>query len=205
MELEDEWVYDWDPNMDVPVVEPPPEGIKAIRNRVRAYCLENPDTGERREVADHDEFKAYCQRGWKWVLRSDDRLELLHLQAWYFQVRHFPRLSWVRLNAPGDECFITSDRGVAWLADGYVDTPPAALRHAKAQVVAPLTRKVVLFGRNETHKFQVTPREINRFIACAASGWVAGPTRSVVEQAIQDRTDAIEQAKSDGSAAEEKV
>ena len=49
------------------------------------------------------------------VLRRDDHLEMLHLQAWYFQVRHFPRLSWVRLDAPAGEWFITSDRGVAWL------------------------------------------------------------------------------------------
>ena len=70
------------------------------------------------------------------------------------------------------------------MADGYADTPPAALRHPTAQVVASLTRKVVLVGRNETHKLNVTPREVNRFIACAASGWIAGPTKIVVEQAI---------------------
>jgi len=187
MDLEEEWIYHWDPNVDVPVVEPPPEGISSIRDKVRSRCLENPDTGERREVMDSDEFKAYHKRGWKWVLRSDDKLESLHMQAWYFQVRHFPRLSWIRLNAPEDEWFVTSDRGVAWIADGYTDTPPAALRHPTAQVVAPLTKKVVLIGRNQTHQLQVTPREVNRFIASAASEWVAGPTKSVVEQAMRDR------------------
>jgi len=101
----------------------------------------NPDTGERREVTNSEEFNAHLKRGWKWVLRSDDKLELLCMQAWYFQVRHFQRLCWVGLYAPDDEWFITSDRGVAWLADGYADTPPAALRHPTAQVVAPLTRK----------------------------------------------------------------
>ncbi len=188
MDLEEEWIYHWDPNVDVPVVEPPPDGINSIRDRVRGYCLENPDTGERLEVTDSDEFRSYFKRGWKWVLRSDDKLELLHMQAWYFQVRHFPRLSWVRLNAPDDEWFVTSDRGVAWLADGCADTPPAALRHPTAQVVAPLTRKVALVGRNATHKLQVTAREVNRFIASAASDWVAGPTKKVVEQAILDRS-----------------
>lgn len=191
MELEEEWIYNWDPNVDVPVVEPPPEGIKNIRDKKRGYCLENPDSGERREVMDSADFKAYCKRGWKWVLRSDDKLELLHMQAWYFQVRHFPRLSWVRLNAPDDEWFVTSDRGVAWLADGYADTPPAALRHPKAQVVAPLTRKVALVGRNKTHQLQVTPREVNRFVSSAASHWIAGPTKGVVEQAIRDRVQTL--------------
>ena len=172
------------------MVESPPEGINSIAEKIRGTCLENPDTGERLNAKDFDEFKAYRKRGWKWALCSEDKLELLHMQAWYFQVRHFPRLSWVRLNAPGEEWFITSDRGVAWLADGYADTPPAALRHPTAQVVAPLTRKVALVGRNETNKLHVTPREVNRFIASAASEWVAGPTKSVIEQAIRDRASA---------------
>jgi hypothetical protein len=188
MELEEEWIYNWDPNVPVSVVEPHPEGIKNMRDRGRSYCMENPDTGERCEVTDSEDFKTYRKRGWKWLLRSEDKLESLHMQAWYFQVRHFPRLSWVRLDAPDDEWFIINDRGVAWLADGYADTPPAALRHPKAIVVAPLTRKVVLVGRNETHKLNVTPRDVNRFTSCAASGWVAGPTRSTVEQAIRDRS-----------------
>ncbi len=48
---------------------------KKIRDKKRGYCLENPDTGERCEVMDSAEFKAYCKRGWKWVLRSDGPLK----------------------------------------------------------------------------------------------------------------------------------
>jgi hypothetical protein len=59
-------------------------------------CLEDPNTGERREVTAEDEFYTLRWLGWKWILQRDDHLEMLHLQAWYFQVRHFPRLSWVR-------------------------------------------------------------------------------------------------------------
>ncbi len=154
--------------------------------------MENPILANGREAMDSDQFRTYRKLGWKWVWRSEDRLESLHMQAWYFQVRHFRRLSWTRLDAPDKEWFIISDRGVAWLADGYADTPPAALRHPKALVVAPLTRKVVLVGRNETHTMQITPREINRIIAFAASGWVAGPSKSVVEQAIHDRARSLQ-------------
>src|SRR5260370_41743041 len=75
----------------------------------------------------------------------------------------------------------------AWLADGYADTPPAALRHPTAQVVAPLTRKVALVGRHGGRELHVTPREVNRFVAFAASDWVAGPTSDVVQQALSDR------------------
>ena len=187
IELEKEWVNDWDPDVTTEVVESPPEGINGIRDQIRSYLLEDPLSGELREVVDFNEFKTYRKRGRKWILRSEDQLELMHMQAWYFQVRHFPRLNWVRLDAPVDDFFITSDRAVTWLADGFADTPPMALRHPTVQVFAPLTRKTTLIGRRETKRLQVTPREVNRFIAFTASSWVAGPTKNIVEQATQDR------------------
>jgi hypothetical protein len=187
MGLEEGWANEWLPGSAEDVLEPPPEGFHEISDRARPLCVEDPETGLRREVVNAGEFEAYRKRGWKWVLRRDDHLEMLHLQAWYFQVRHFPRLSWTRLDAPTDEWFITSDRGVAWLADGYADTPPSALRHPTVQVVAPLTRRLALVGRNETSKLEVTPRQINRFMAFATSNWVAGPTKDAVETALADR------------------
>lgn len=187
MELEKTWANEWFPGMDVDVVELPPEGFEEIADRARPLCLEDPKTLERREVIDLSEFQEYRSRGWKWILRRDDHLESLHLQAWYLQVRHFPRLNWVRLDAPLGESFVTSDRGVAWLVDGYADTPPSALRHPEAQVVAPLTRTLVLVGRHQTKRLDVTPRDVNRFVAFAASEWIAGPTRDVVERTLIDR------------------
>jgi hypothetical protein len=191
LELIEDWIYDWHPDEPSEIVEPPPEGIEHIRHRARKHCVEEPDTGERREVTGLAELATYRRRGWKWVLSLADKLEMIHMQAWYFQVRHFRRLSWIRLNAPDNGWFITSDRGVAWIVDGYVNTPPAALRHANAQIVAPLTRKVALVGRNQTDALHVAPREVNRFTACVASDWIAGPKREVVEQAIGDRADAL--------------
>jgi hypothetical protein len=84
-------VNDWDPDAPTEVVEPPPEGFGDIKDRSRRHCVEDPRSGESREVANFEELKAYRKRGWKWVLRSDDLLEMMHIQAWYFQVRHFPR------------------------------------------------------------------------------------------------------------------
>ena len=191
MELEEGWVNEWPPGLGDDVVEPPPEGFHDIADRDRPLCLEDPETGTRREVVDAAEFEAYRKRGWKWVLRRDDHLEMLHLQAWYFQVRHFPRLSWVRLSAPASDWFITSDRGVSWLADGYADTPPAALRDPTAQVFAPLTRGLALVGRHETSTLDVTPRQVNQFVAFAASNWVAGPTCDTVERALSDREELL--------------
>lgn len=186
MALEQEWANQpWDGK----VVEPPPEGICNVKNRNRPPRFENPETGEAYYTNDRSEQEALRKAGWKWKLGRDDNLELLHMQAWYFQVRHFPRLSWVQLTAPDGEFFITSDRGVGWLVDGYADTPPAALRHPAAQVVAPLTRKKTLVGRYGNAPLDVTPREVNRFIAFASADWIAGPTRQVVERALQDRRD----------------
>jgi hypothetical protein len=174
--------------LDSAVVEAPPPGFEKIGNRMRPLLVEDPSSGERREV-DEDEFDELRKSGWRWVLRRDDNLEALHIQAWYFQVRHFPRLSWIWLTPPDGEFFITGDRGVAWLVDGHADTPPAALRHPTAQVVAPLTREVALIGRHQTSRLDVTPREVNRFIAFASADWIAGPTREAVEQALLDRRD----------------
>jgi hypothetical protein len=188
MTVVERWANEpWDPHAEA--VEPPPLGFDKMRDRVRPMCLEDSNTGERREVTAVDEFHTLRRLGWKWILQREDHLEMLHLQAWYFQVRHFPRLSWVRLEAPHGEYFITSDRSVAWLADGYADTPPAALRHPTAQVVAPLTRTTALVGRHGTAPLSVTPREINRFVAFAASSWIAGPTSDAVHQALIDRRD----------------
>jgi hypothetical protein len=186
MKLHDQWINDEPPASEDDMIEPPPEGVQDITDRLRPLCLEDPTTGERREVVGTTEVEEYRKRGWKLILRRDDYLELLHLQAWYFQVRHFPRLNWIRLDAPEGKWFITSDRGVAWLVDGYADTPPSALRHPTAQVIAPLTRKIALVGRHSTERLDITAPELNRFVAFAASDWVAGPTAEVVENAIID-------------------
>jgi hypothetical protein len=189
MELEQGWANEHPWDREAGIVEPPPDGFDKISGRKRPMCLEDLHTGNQSEVTSEEEFHALRRRGWKWILRRDDHLELLHMQAWYFQVRHFPRLSWVRLEAPAEDYFVTSDRAVAWLADGYADTPPAALRHATAQILAPLTRKTALIGRHGTATLGVTPREVNLFIAFAASGWIAGPTADIVRQALMDRRD----------------
>ncbi|HEY2711608.1 MAG TPA: DUF4238 domain-containing protein [Chthoniobacterales bacterium] len=186
-ELVEDWVYRSTPGDSLGVIESPPEGIEKIKERSRPICMENPDSGERYEVTSAEDFNSYRDRGWKWVIRTQDRLEMLHMQAWYLQVRHFPRLSWSRLNAPGSDWFVTSDRAVTWIVDGYADAPPAALRHLSAVVMAPLTRKVALVGRHGAQPVNVTPRQVNQFVAASASRWVAGPSREVVDQAMKDR------------------
>jgi hypothetical protein len=174
---------------DSTVVEPPPRGFDKIADRMRPLLLEAPAGSELREVASEEEFNRLRGLGWKWILRRDDLLEAMHMQAWYLQVRHFPRLEWLKLTPPAGEYFVIGDRGVSWLVDGYADTPPAALRDPTAQVVAPLTANLALVGRHGNRPLNVTPRDVNRFVAFASNGWIAGPTREVVEQAFEDRRD----------------
>jgi hypothetical protein len=106
-----------------------------------------------------------------------------------FRFGTFPAWRGLGCSRPAGEYFVTSDRSVAWLVDGFADTPPNALRHPAAQVVAPLTRSVSLVRRHGAAELRVTPQEVNRSIAFAASGWIAGPTAEVVRQALMDRRD----------------
>jgi hypothetical protein len=167
-------------------VEPPPPGFEKTSDRLHPVRMEDPETGDHCEVFSPAEADAFRRKGWRVVFQREDHLELMHWQAWYFQVRHFPRLSWARLRAPGGKFFITSDRPVAWFADGYAGAPPSWLRLPSALVIAPLTKKLALVGCQSTPDFIITPREVNRMTAFLASEWVAGPTKRVVEQALYD-------------------
>jgi hypothetical protein len=189
LDVVENWANEWNPDSNFTPVEPPPDGFNNIKERSRELCLELPATGERRTANTMEEFLQLRREGWKWIIQKQDRLEMIHMQAWYFQVRHFPRLSWVRLDAPCGEGFVTSDRGVTWIVDGFADAPPSALRLPSAQVIAPLSRGVVLVGRHASQagKLLVTPRDINRFISCSTSGWIAGQSRGIVESALHDR------------------
>jgi hypothetical protein len=43
--------------------------VSRLRDRVRPMCLEDPNTGERREVTAEDDFYTLCRLGWKWILQ----------------------------------------------------------------------------------------------------------------------------------------
>lgn len=185
-DLVEAWANDMKFWNQADTVEPPPPGLENASFDNRPMKLMNPKTGEE-VLVPVQHVEAHIVNGWKWMFSKQDRLELMHLQAWYFQVRHFPRLKWTRYTAPIDSVFITSDRAVSWLADGYADTPPAALRDATAEVYAPLAKKVALIGRNGVTSLGMTAREINMKVAFCASKWIAGPTKEIVLQALDDR------------------
>lgn len=179
----------WDPNDTVEVVESTPTGMENIREATRTLTVRHLGSGETREVS-FDDYKTMFSDGWRWALNGDDRLEMIHLQAWYFQVRHFPRLHWKLIAPPTGQSFITSDRCVSWSAGGEVGIPPSALRHESAEVLAPLTCRLALIGRREAEPGPVSAREVNNRIALSSIEWIAGSSENVVREALQCRVPA---------------
>lgn len=168
--------------------ESPPNGFEKITAISRMHRMVHPQFGAREDVPSEDVEHLRTQ-GWRLVLQSHDFLELAHLQAWYFQIRFFPRLQWVVVEAPPGWHFIVADRPIVWGFDGQLNVPPRALRHPDVQLFCALTRSIALFAY---HGSGLPPREItcegiNRVLARGAKQWIAGPTRETVGRALELR------------------
>ena len=182
------WIDDVSDPAEAIAVEPSPIGFEQILPLSRSHRMEHPHLGIRDDVPSKD-VDALRREGWRLLLTNEDFIELVHLQAWYFQAQFFPKLRWAILDAPPGWYFIIGDRPVVWGVDGVIDVQPRFLRHPDVQLFATLTRSVALFAYNPTGPppNPVPVRDVNRIIAMAASDWIAGPTRSVVVEALADR------------------
>ncbi len=190
--LEAQWASQFSAMRDVPLVETPPDGLLGVAELQRDLQWLHPSLGTRVYPVGTD-FEMLADEGW--YPDPHDRanfLELVHIQAYYFQVRFFPRFRWFTLHAPKGEYFVIADRAVGWAADGYVDAPPSCLRHPSAYVLAPLSRSLVLVGRYTDAPWAVTPAQINAVIAVWAHEWIAGPTRHTVLAALDARRRGLE-------------
>ncbi len=187
--LEVQWSERFGPLRDVPYAEAPPEGLAGAAERIRPVRLLHPTLGEVTMAADED-LSELLDAGW--IPNPRDRsnfLEGVHIQAHYFQVRWFPRLRWFTLRPPSGEFFIIGDRPVGWGVPDCIDAPPSCLRDPSAFLIAPLSRDLVLVGRNDSEPWVLTPRQVNAVLAAWSYDWIAGPTAEVVTKAIQDRGD----------------
>lgn len=185
--LEDQWSAQADLECEN-FAEPPPSWLISAEATQREIQLKHPVHGVRVFPAECD-ARRLLNEGWR--PDPSDRtnfLEMVHLQAAYFQTRFFPRFRWHTLSVPDGHSFVIGDRAVGWAADGVIDAPPSALRHPSAFVLAPLSRGLILVGRHTTEPWRVTPREINQLIAAWSHEWIAGPSQGVVEQALSDRS-----------------
>lgn len=167
-----------------PMAEVPPSFLEKPFNSDRDVHLLNTVTGEFR-VSNGQEATALLDDGW--IPDPTDRnnfLEMAHIQAAYFQERWFPRLRWFTLRPPEDEFFVIGDRAVGWGVPDCLDAPPCCLRDPDAFLIAPVTRSLVLVGRNNAAPWSVTPAQINQMIAVWSHEWIAGPSAKVVQSAL---------------------
>lgn len=189
--LYEEWINDMP--VDAQYVEPPPPGYEKIRLGGGVHRMEHPELGIREGVPSelvHD----LRREGWRFRVGQDDFRAVVHFQAWYFQVRMFPRLRWMILDAPHGQYFVVSDRPVVWgfaqvSDDGpslLLDVPPNALRDQNVQLVAPLTRSIALLAHHELGQppTMIRPCDINFIVASGANRWIAGPTQQAVAAAL---------------------
>jgi hypothetical protein len=173
------------------IVEPPPEGLLKASESQRDVQMLHPTLGCRVFSGGSESDRAVAE-GWFPDMRERlNFLEGVHIQAYYFQERFFPRFKWFTLRPPQGEFFVIGDRAVGWAADGYIDAPPSCLRHPSAYVLAPISRDLVLVGRHSADPWQVTSSRINAVIACWAHYWIAGPTKATIESALEGRRLAI--------------
>jgi hypothetical protein len=187
MQLFAEWAQMSEPGEEWQLAESPPEGLLSAGLLRRDVEMIHPLFGKRKWAANTN-FDTLIKEGWTPDYSdSENFLESVHMQAYCFQTRFFPRFRWFTLRPPNGEFFIIADRAVGWAADGYVDAPPACLRHPSAYVIAPISKTLLVVGRHTRLPWSVTPSRINGIVACWAHEWVAGPTREVVEEALTVR------------------
>jgi hypothetical protein len=188
-----DWAADGWAAGDREMVEPPPDGLMSATDPKRDVRMVHPTMGARTFPHGADVGAAVAD-GWTPDYNDPANfLESIHIQAYYFQVRFFPRFRWFTLHAPEGEFFVIADRAVGWAADGYINAPPSCLRDPSAYVLAPLSRSLILVGRNQSDPWSVMPARVNAVIAVWAHKWIAGPTEQVVASAIAARQDALKQ------------
>ena len=167
--------------------ESPPERLTDAADRTRPVQLLHPTLGEINIAAGQD-LSLLLDAGWIPDPREQSNfLEGVHIQAYYFQVRWFPRLRWFTLRPPSGEFFIIGDRPVGWGVPDCFDAPPCCLRDPSAFLIAPLSRSLVLVGRNDPAAWALAPRQVNAILAAWSYDWIAGPTADVVANALRDR------------------
>jgi hypothetical protein len=185
--LETRWAARFEELLSSPLVEAPPDGLMAAPARRRPVRLVHPTLGERL-VSETEDPTSLLDSGWiPDLTERANFLESAHIQAYYFQVRWFPRLRWFTLRPPEGTFFIIGDRPVGWGVPECLDAPPCCLRDSEAFLVAPLGRSLALLGRNNLKPWSVTPSQINAMLAAWAHDWIAGPAAATVADAMRRR------------------
>ena len=174
------------------LAEAPPEGWEEIGDHARTHRLEHPQHGIKDNVPSC-EVGVLISDGWRLLLSDDDILEFMHVQAWYFQVSLFPRLTWHTIGAPEGSSFVIGDRPVVWGFQDSLKVRPNELRHRDIQLVAPLSRSIALLAHHESAltPSRILPDEINAIMANAARAWIAGSDENTVIEAMATNSSSV--------------
>jgi Protein of unknown function (DUF4238) len=143
-----------------------------------SVSVANRLTGELRRERIEPAAQLAATGDWRPIFDENQRVEVVRVQQWYFNTRHFPQLHWILLTAPTGRYFITSDRPVVWfLPDrGFADSP-AALKQPDVQLSVPLNARYAFLalGSPPAYDLTITPEEINRRTAHHAETFIASP------------------------------
>jgi hypothetical protein len=182
-----EWCGQLGQSINDETLEPPPPGLNEASVLDRPVALVEQGSG-RRIISEGDQTERLLDDGWIPDLTDRDNfLEGAHIQAYYFQVRWFPRLKWFTLRPPAGEFFVIGDRPVGWGLPDCLDAPPSCLRDPSAFLIAPISSGLALVGKNRLESWSVTPRQVNSILATWSQEWIAGSTKQVVLAALHDR------------------
>jgi hypothetical protein len=185
--LDAKWALHVRGRPDEKLAEPPPEGIANTPPRNRPVRLVHPVLGAVTLNATED-VGLHIEAGW--IPDPTDRdnfLEGAHIQAYYFQVRWFPRLKWFTLRPPTGGSFILGDRPIGWGVPEDLEAPPSCLRDPSAFLIAPLTPHLALVARNDATSWSITPSQVNAILVAWAHEWIVGPSKDEVAAALRDR------------------
>lgn len=154
--------------------EPVPDGDDPT-----TYLLTHQLTGEEARLPLPETLAAARSGLWRPSLSRFHYVELMRVQAWYFQFRHFPALLWTILDAPPGYAFVTSDRPVVWYVPdkGFADSP-AALKHPEVELTVPLSARTALLATAAplSPGTRVHPNDINIRTIAFAERFVAAPS-----------------------------
>lgn len=129
--LEREWALQLGERLDAELVEPPPPGLLHTKDRGRPVQLVHRVLGVTLAQSTQ-EVESLLNAGWiPDPTEPSNFLELVHIQAYYFQARWFPRLNWFTLRPPAGQSFILGDRPVGW------GVPDDLRRHRHASEIPP--------------------------------------------------------------------
>ncbi len=168
-------------------IEPPPDGMLNTAARRRPVRLLHPERGQKVVLEDEDPGPLLDAGWFPDPAETANFLEGVHIQAYYFQARWFPRLKWFTLRPPTGSFFVLGDRPVGWGVSDCLDAPPSCLRDLEAFLIAPLSPVLALVGRNSSEPWSITPAQVNALLAAWSHDWIAGPTPDCVTAALRDR------------------